>query len=286
MIDQITQDWIDDYRTWNSQQSAIKTVNQFTKFLDGKPVGDFIQALTEDEKTKYRFINNFLNSLGIAPASVRQSFSFFKSYLRVVHGVKIDLEDRRQFIRFDPIPKVNRAPLTRDIIKDLCSNAHPLHKTFYLIQSSSGMRASESLNLIDKYFDFEANPVTITIPARLTKTRQERLAFISKEAKKMLMANYEAYFGKKKTLNNYEQYFYQLRKRTGYLERYTDSINYKVNIHAMRAFFRTQSVKQNINSDIAEELIGHSGYLKTYKRIDPDDLIKAYLKLEPALKIF
>jgi integrase len=285
-FDQLTQDWIDDFRTENSRNAAIKTVNQFFRYLDGKLVGDYIQALTEDEKTKYRMINNFLNSLDIAPASVRQSFSFFKSYLRVVHGVKIDLEDRRQFIRFDPIPKVNRAALTREIIKDLCANAHPLHKTFYLIQSSSGMRASESLNLIPEYFDFEANPVTITIPARLTKTRQERLAFISKEAKKMLMANYDAYFGKKKTLNRYEQYFYQLRKRCGYLERYTDSINYKVNIHAMRAFFRTQSVKQNINSDIAEELIGHSGYLKTYKRIDADDLIKAYLKLEPALKIF
>jgi integrase len=204
----------------------------------------------------------------------------------VVHGVKIDIEDRRQFIKFDAIPRVNRFAITKEIIKDLCSNSHPVHKTFYLIQSSSGMRASESLALKEEYFDFDAKPVTIRLPAKITKMRAERTAFISKEANASLQKNYEAYFGRKKTLNSFEQYFYHLRNRCGYLEKYVDSINYKVNIHSMRAFFRTQSVKANINQDLAEELIGHSGYLKTYKRIDEDDLIKAYLKLEPSLKIF
>ena len=286
MIDAVTQDWINGYKTLNSKNAAIKTVNQLFKWLDEKPIFEFIDEMREDEKVKFRMVNRFLNSLNIAPASIRQSYSFLKSYLRVVHGIKIDIEDRRQFIKFDAIPKVNRFPLTREIIKDLCKNSHPIHKTFYLIQSSSGMRASESLALKEEYFDFNARPVTIRLPAKITKMKAERTAFISREANASLQKNFEDYFSQVKTLNTFEQYFYQLRKRCGYLEKYTDSINYKVNIHSMRAFFRTQSIKANINQDIAEELVGHSGYLKTYKRIDENDLIEAYLKLEPKLRIY
>jgi integrase len=286
MIDNQTLEWINDYKTENSKHAATKTVNQFMKYLDAKPLYDFIDEISQDEKVKFRLINKFLNQLNLAPASVRQSYSFFKSYLRVVHGIKIDIEDRRQFIKFDAIPRVIRFPITKEIIKDLCMGANPVHKTFYLIQSSSGMRASESLALKEEYFNFNSKPVTIRLPADITKMKVERTAFISKEANASLQKNYEAYFGRSKKLNSFEQYFYHLRNRCGYLEKYENSINYKVNIHSLRAFFRTQSIKANINQDLAEELIGHTGYLKTYKRIDESDLIKAYLKLEPSLRIY
>jgi integrase len=147
------------------------------------------------------------------------------------------------------------------------------------------MRISESLNLKKENFDLSSNPIKITIPAKLTKTQTERIAFISNEAFNNLQKVIDEYF-QVKTLNNFEQYFYQLRKRLGYIEKYDHSINYKINIHSLRAFFRTTAIKSNINPDISEVLIGHAGYLTTYKRIEESDLIAAYKKLEPKLRIF
>lgn len=280
--------WVNGFKNSpKTRESALSTHKQIMKYLTKYNIDlpTFIEALKGEETTKFATINHFIDSLDVAPASKRLNFSFFKSYIRILYGIKIDNEDRKDFVKFDVIPKITRFSLTSDIIREFCDNASKIQRTFYLIQSSSGMRISESLNLRKEDFDFTTTPCKITIPARFTKAKTERITFISKEALSSLNKIKDEYF-QEKTYNNFEQYFYQLRKSLGYVEKYENSRNYKINIHSFRAFFRTQSAVAKISQEASESMIGHTGYLKQYIRLDDKFLQDSYKKLEPFLKIY
>ena len=80
------------------------------------------------------------------------------------------------------------------------------------------------------------------------------------------------------------EYTIQLNVYKYFIEKYTDSVNYYVNLHSFRAFFRTNAGK--INQDFAESLLGHGGYLTQYVRLSPEELGSNYRKLEPKLRIW
>ena len=284
-LDKPTQLWIDNYNTVKSKQAALTSYNRLVKYLDesNKSINDWIKEMNESEDSKYKQLNLFCKSLGLMPASVKNYYAFVKSYLRVVHRIKTDIEDQKQFIKFKPIEKIDREPISKDIIKDFCMSSNQVFRTFLLIQSSSGMRATESLGLEKENFEFYNGITIIRIPAHLTKTKKERITFISKEAQSNLDKCFYDYF-QPKNLNSIEWYFWKLRKTLGYMERYSNSVNYKINIHSLRAFTRTQAGK--VNQDFAEALLGHQGYLRQYVRLEKEEMISYYKKLEPKLRIF
>ena len=275
--------WINNYNTDKSRQAAITSINSLYRYLDESSItiSEWINDMKSSDDAKYQKLNLFCKSLDLMPASVRQYYAFVKSYLRVVHGIKTDIDDQKQYIKFKPILKIEREPLTREIIKELCTNSNDWYRAFWLVQSSSGMRISESLNLRKEDFDFSEDPAIVTIPADITKTSTERITFISKEAVKAI--NNTDYFNPK-TLNIVEGYFWKLRSRLDLLEKYENSPNYKINIHSLRAFTRTNAGK--INQDFAESLLGHEGYLRQYVRLTKEEKISYYKKLEPKLRIF
>lgn len=277
--------WINNYTTEKSRNAAQTSYNRLNKYLEesNKDVSDWINDMNISEDAKYKQLNLFCKSLDLMPASVRQYYSFIKSYIRVVHGIKTDIEDQKQFIKFKPIQKIERQPIQKDVIKDLCMGSNQVMRTFFLIQSSSGMRATESLGLKKENYEFLKDLTIVTIPANLTKTKTERITFISREAQSNLDKCIEQYFEPKK-LNNVEWYFWKLRNTLGYTARYENSINYKINIHSFRAFTRTHAGK--VNHDFAEALLGHEGYLRQYVRLEKDEKIAYYKKLEPKLRIF
>ena len=277
--------WVTNYKRNKTQKAALNALRSLNYYLDdiGASNTDWISTFNESDDAKYHKLNEYVKWLDLMPASVRQYFVFIKSYIRVVYGIKLDLADQKQLIKFDKIAKIERAPLSKEVIKMLCQNSNSVYKAFFLIQSSSGMRASESINLKKENFDFKSDPCMITIPAALTKTQSDRITFISKEAKAVLLDNKAAYF-QERSLDTIESYFWKLRQKLNLKEKYNGTPNYKVNIHSFRAFFRTQAGK--INQDFAESILGHEGYLKQYVRLTPAEKSWYYQKVEPKLKIF
>lgn len=285
----IISDWLrhNQKKALNTYDTAIKTLKKYDLYLRQRSISntEYLTLCKQDETTQFRMVNDFIGSLDIAPSSMRQTWSFFKSFLRW-NGIKITSEDRTDFIRFKPIEKINRKPLTREIIKDICKESSLYYRVLFLIQESSGNRISETLHLTKEDFDFTSTPVSAVIQAKNTKTKTERHCFISKEALLNLQKfGVNEFFESPKKLNAVEWYFWKIRNSLNLLERYPNNM-YQVNIHAFRAYFRTMAVKANLQQDMAENLIGHTGYLKQYIRPELNDLKKAYTKLEPYLRIF
>lgn len=280
-----TLEWMNGFHTANSCACARNSYSALTKYLETNSIvlQDWISSMAKNEDARYKQVNDFIKTIK-SPATQRQYFSFIKNYLRVVHGIKMTIEDRKELVKFRPIQKINREPLTKKIIRDFVKNANKFHATTYLLIASSGMRISENLSLKKEDFDFKSSPVKVTIQAEYTKTKTERIAFVSNEAISYLNSIKDEYFQSEKMLIPTENYFNRLRKKLRYTETYPNTRNYKVNIHSMRAFFRT--VAGQINQDFAEAMIGHEGYLsRSYVRLSETDKLNYYKKLEPALTI-
>jgi len=70
----------------------------------------------------------------------------------------------------------------------------------------------------------------------------------------------------------------------GLLDRYPNSVRFLVNIHCFRAYFSTKA-SQRHGMEYAHALDGHSGYMKQYYRMTPEERANKYKDLEPDLLV-
>ena len=278
--------WIKNYpNSEKTREAALTSYKALQRYLDENNLNekDWIKSMSLSDDAKYHQLSqvmNFVSSM-VEPASVKQYYNFWKAYLRFVHGVKIYNEDARTFVKPPKNIKRTREPLTHQIIKKLCQEAAPVQRAEYLVLSSSGMRMSEFLNSPKE--NFNLNTGMVGVAGKLTKTKVQRKSFISHEAIEAI-ENVGDAFWDHRTYHMEATYFWRLRQRLGLTEKYDSSIVHKVTLHSFRSFARTQAGK--INQDFAEQLIGHSGYLKQYVRLTDEEMADYYKKLEPKIRIF
>ena len=228
------------------------------------------------------------------PKTIKTYFSFIKSYLRICHAVKISTEDIRDYVTFPKLMKVPRIAIPLKTLKLIFNNASPQRRALYYTLISSGMRLGEGLALTKKDFHLDENPIRITIPAEITKTREGRETYISSEAFEKLKPIFETKKDNEKIFTHLEELgkavileehiFHLLREKLDLLEKYPNSNRYVVNIHSFRAYFHTKA-SQKHGSDYANALDGHGAYLKQYYRETPEERAKKYKQLEPSLFI-
>jgi integrase len=189
-------------------------------------------------------------------------------------------------------------------------NDMPLQgKALFSLLSSSGMRTGEALKLKIADFNFEVNPTKIAISGKITKTGKSRYAFCSHECSEILeqwLKYRETYLKTSVSRSKYPKIddgrmfpfqpniaatlFWNGLNRASkikptLLERDSATGRMRVHPHSLRKFFRTR-LGMVISLDVVESLMGHSGYLTTYRQPTEEELIKAYLEGEHVLAIF
>tara|TARA_B100000676_G_scaffold283739_1_gene310745 strand:- start:2741 stop:3865 length:1125 start_codon:yes stop_codon:yes gene_type:complete len=229
-----------------------------------------------------------------SPKSVKVYFGFIKTFLRIVHGIKITNEDVKDYIQFPKIRKEPRRALPLEVLKRIFNHAKEENRALYYLLVTSGMRLSEGLSLTKSNFHFDEDPIRISIHADDTKTQQGRETFITNEAYEKIkplingQAMDEPLFRKEPDLRRAviqeEQNFGNIRKRLGLTEKYPNSTRYVVNIHALRAYFHTKASRKH-GVEYANALDGHSAYLSQYYRHTPEERSQLYKELEPDLFI-
>jgi len=226
--------------------------------------------------------------------TIRTYFTFIKSYLRICHGVKVSIEDIKDYVQFPKPIKEPRKPITLEILKRILNDSSKTRRTLYSVLISSGMRLGEALQLTKNDIHLDENPVRVTIRAETTKTREGRESYISSEALDKLKPIIEKKTDNEKVFTNIDnikkavicedQVFDDLRIRLGLTEKYRNSNRYVVNIHRFRSYFHTQASDKH-GSGYANALDGHGEYLKQYYGKGPEERAKMYLELEPRLLV-
>lgn len=184
-------------------------------------------------------------------------------------------------------------------------------RSIVLTLASSGARLNEALSLKLSDFDFESNPVKITI--RNTKNKQTRFSFISSEAARCVqewLGKREAYItgaarrnaglvrvgksGKKNTDsdlvfpisdNAVNAMWENALRQAGLYSQDEQTKRNQFRIHSFRKFFISQ-LSMAGQKTLAEHLAGHEGYLDgSYRRIDEEAAGKAYLAVQHVITI-
>jgi len=275
-------------RSVNNREGAIKSLKWFDKYLSSLGVSEesFMPTLLEmkNKDEFYLFLNGFVQFMvkDLHPHSVQTYLSFIKSYFRK-YGFKIYNEDVKQFIDMPRITKESRAPLTKKDIKTLIDDASPYMRMVILWLESSGMRISEFLQLTKDDVKLNLDPIEIHIRAETTKTRTDRVTFISQQAKENMTKDIFKPYTQWSDLLNLEQQFNNLRNSTGLNNKYRTSNIHHITLHTFRSYFRT--IAGMYNKDFAEDVLGHEGYLSQYIRLPIETKREYYKQLEPKLLV-
>ena len=287
----------------STKVNTEKAILQFDRFCHSTYKKTKEQVFKElrnlDDKPKerhtYELLQKYINFMTdtLRPNTSRVYFSLFKKYLAYMIDAKIHSEDIQSNIELPKEIEEEPYPLTIDQIKQILQHASFERQALYLTLASSGMRIQESCKVRKRDFVLDHPRLMIKLSGAYTKTKRPRHVFLSREAgehvKKILnkLKDDDLVFGTNadsvKALGNEQDAFKRIRDLCGFNERY-ESGTHKITIHSFRSFFITRGEK--VHEGFAHCLAGHDRYMKRYERYSDQELLEAYLKIEPNLLIF
>jgi len=244
--------------------------------------------------------NYFSTILTRPPKSVEVMMSMCKTFL-----ADNDVEFPSRFWKELRRKKKGHGAVTRDkiptqeelrrILLQLPLNG----KAFYLTLISSGMRVGETLKLMQNDIDLNSNPCIIHIRAENTKSGNQRITFISNEAKETILEwlkqrpaflkHYSKADDGRLFPLDYENVKKQWAKaltKTGLTEQDERTGWNLLHIHTLRKFFRTK-LASAAPVDVVEILIGHQSYLNSsYVRYSEAQLAEFYSKAVQTVTVY
>jgi len=279
-------------------------LNDFFNFINKDPETYFSNGTTDEQylndfKQYYHYCRNkFMYN------SIRVKLSTIRVFLRD-NGIDISDSTIKELKgRSRPSFDVTRDYVpTKKEMRQILSFADTKERALFLTAISSGMRIGEIIKLLPADINWENNPVKISIRGTISKNGYARITFISNEARDVLKAwlkirdSYLETAVKRCDGNGIADkdpndkrvfpvsyqvpYFWwrRLIKCAGFDEKDSVSGRYKVHIHCLRKFLRTNLPVGGMSVDAVETILGHNGYLtKEYRRIDENELAKQYIK--------
>jgi integrase len=195
----------------NSKQTAvlysspIKYLNLFIeKNYNGYNIETILPELKREEIDVYELLSSFVQYLqnetanheDLSPRSIAVYIAAARSYFNA-NKIPILPDHFKHQVTMPSIYHEGEEPINANDIKNILQHTDNRRlKTYLLVLASGGMRATEALAIRECDIDFSginfadpndtANPATIKIRAKYSKTKRERRVFISNEAARYL----------------------------------------------------------------------------------------------------
>ena len=310
------QDFLRNYHNERTKIVYESNIKNFFKVMKKDPVTYFKPSrdYKKDVEKYYRWL---VTKSGYAPLVIHHKLTCLRQFLEendIDFGSKYwkKLKRRtkisRKAITMDKVPKNNE-------LKQILTHGNTMEKAFILIQSSSGLRISEMLNIEIGDIDFDFDPPLVNVRSEIAKNHTQRYTFISYEAKDSLNEYLKVRddflrnavkrctsrnkIGTlcKKSMSDTRLFPYTqstIGKKWHRLLRDSkmDKRDKNTNIHifhdhTLRKFFETRMSNAGVPEAIYQALEGHEGYLNgAYKRYSIDELGDWYKKAMSSLSIF
>jgi integrase len=244
-----------------------------------------------------------------APKTRQVAISALKGFLKRFDKdtMKLDIwDDIQARMRGNNIPVSEEHVPDLDELKQILQYGDIRCKTTIMVALSSGMRISEVVQLLPTDIHLDEKPTRINVRAEIAKNGRRRTTFISNEATELLeewLRIRDEYIKKSMASFNFKNRAYLKDRVDNRLFPYSsnrirDSFNHACDMagftrktplkgdterhrkrrhlhyHNLRKFFRTYFG----NADLAEHLMGHTGYLSEYRQYNDKQLAQEYLK--------
>jgi len=276
----------------NSLKTRDNSLNNFERFFEDKFHGPSEPIIKQAYKQRGKdgvliLLKSWIawnTKRGLVPRTIRSMASEVKNKL-----LKYDIQINKNDLKYPKIIKESRGIMTSDMMEHFINHCDKKRKCLYMLQSCTGMRIMEVINLKRKYLDTTKDRIQINLPGTITKSGESRVSFVSKECEKLLTPIIEhqepedLVFDTKKSSEQHA--FRRIADLCGFDEKYEVTKKYKINTHCIRAFAITRMNKLN-EFGFGHVISGHGFYMKTYNRKESDELLEDYIKAEPYLQIF
>lgn len=314
-------EWLNLFTKKGTRKARSLAVRSYIEFIYGVNIGgttispyepyvaQYLEEIKEKKRAPVTDMIRYMSELSdLAPLAQRNYGAGVIVWLRD-HGYELTPGQRKQIFRQSPPARAitQEPPFSKKDLTKILAYAPIQLKALIYVLSSSGMRLGEALALRLKDIDTTTDPITVHIPAKVTKTRLPRITFISTEAKPIFLEwlQYrEKYLQLKLQKNGYwiegdDRIFpfndtnsgtlmRNALEKAQLLKRDRETARATLHIHSLRKYFRTQLVKGgNGNAiDMVEKLMGHEGYLtNSYVKVDSEELREFYKQAEHHLWI-
>jgi integrase len=277
----------------------------FAEFLKAKEqTPDTIVPFLQNQRINtYEILDNFVSYLTlkeIATVSLRIYVGAVRSYLEF-HDIDIVPSKFRRRVKLPKFYPDSQEPLSLTDIRDLlefCSNTRL--RTYILLLTSTGLRATEAAALRIMDIDFTANPTKINVRKEYTKTKRGRTIYCSDEATKHLHKLIEIHKTKgqedlifairnktnkpSSVYNRLLEYFERLQHTADKDARKENSKRRKITLHSFRRL-AFSTINEQTNSEYANWFLGHNHSVYwTHKEQEKRDIYRT--KCMPFLTIY
>ncbi len=322
-------DYQKNYTNEATAQGYAAAVYTFMDFIYGKQREK--RCATDKEKATYeKLVDKYLKEKrdypddltkfavslhSRAPLSARQTFNCVTGFFSY-YDKELSVKDEK-FIR-RRLPKGHVQSIEKDMdtetIRTILQHVDVKGKALILVLASSGLRINEALTLPLDDVDLNAKPAVITIRGENTKNGDNRITFMSEEAKQAVnewlkvRADYIRAAANKNnglvksgrgnlktgeddgrlfpfTDQNASVLWNTALTNAGLLSRDKSTNRRQLHFHQLRKFFISQ-LALIVSKEVPEMLAGHSGYLTdAYRRYTKKQLAEEYLKGQHVLTI-
>jgi integrase len=183
--------YIRNIRTMNKStaEEYLSRLNNFENFVAKEydsclTINDLIAKIKKAMLDPYDIINGYaayLRKCNITTSTLRQRIVTVKNFLEYCD---VDITPRKFKLKVK-LPKVVRKKkeaLSKDDIVEIlnvCDNIRL--RTYVMLLAATGMRAVEALSIRIRDLDFDSNPATVFVRGEYTKTKVDRIVFLTEE---------------------------------------------------------------------------------------------------------
>jgi len=272
----------------------VQALNNFENYClekEGKPdVTTDLKLLPVEDQLS--FLQGWINWNGsLSPRSVKNYFSRVKIYIHY-RGIKFYPLDLKELV-FERASKEELHGLSVKEINTIFGVLRYKHKVQFMCHLSSLMRIGELVQIRKRHLILDGDNIIVKIPSTIAKFKKGRTTYFSKEASKMLRpllkqkGNDSLVFGTGEKARfselNTEQILRRVLNKVGLDMRYEDTNRYKINTHSFRAYGITKISRHDPN--FAKKIAGQKGYLDEYDRMNDEEKLELYQKIETDLII-
>jgi integrase len=172
----------------------LTRLNNFKEFIandydNNLSADDIITKIKTGDEDPYELLNRYaayLKNCNIAALTLKQRVVTIKNFLEYCD---VDISPRKFKLKVK-LPKTvrkNKEALSKeDITEILNSCANIRLRTYVILLAASGMRAVEALSIRIKDLDFDSNPAKVFVRGEYTKTKVDRIVFLTEEVTQQL----------------------------------------------------------------------------------------------------
>src|SRR5205823_4967925 len=168
----------------------------------------------------YNVLSNYILYLreksnnGISPVTLKNSVITIKNFLEYSD---IDISPRKfkLKVRLPKVIRKNKEALSKDDVIDILNSCSDIRlKTYVMFLAAAGFRAVEALSIRIKDLDLESKPARVFVRGEYTKTKADRIVFLTEEVTQQLISWLSYKYRKRRVCYKGEKYDHQKNEKT------------------------------------------------------------------------